>query len=216
MQSKNDYVCNEDCLMRIAETIEISRDSVSRIIKPVKKDFGIFFTPDRAVDFMIGLIDDEKILKQKKEFAVLEPACGMTQFLTGLKRNKLALYKRAIKIGIEINKSIVENINHPGIEIINADFLLWRSEQKFDIIVGNPPYGIPSLSEHYTIRVNDETKNIYKRNFSTWYGKYNVYGAFIEKAIQLLKENGQLIFITPIARFGHIACPSLRPISFVQ
>jgi len=33
--------------------------------------------------------------------------------------------------------------------------------------------------------------------YETWYGKYNVYGAFIEKSIRLLKREGQLILIVP-------------------
>jgi len=182
--------------LKTTNTIEVAIDTVSQIIEPVKRDFGIFFTPEWIVDFMIKLIDDSKFSK-KKNVAILEPACGMTQFLAGIKRNNHTLFKKAIKFGVEINKNIYDHIKGENAEIINADYLLWQTDRRFDIIIGNPPYGIPSLSEHYTIKVDDETKNIYKKNFSTWYGKYNVYGAFIEKSIQLLKENGELIFITP-------------------
>ena len=59
-------------------------------------------------------------------------------------------------------------------------FILWNTADKYDIIIGNPPYGIPSLSDHYTIKVDNKTKERYKEIFETWYGKYNVYGAFIE------------------------------------
>jgi len=182
--------------MKTSDTIEISIDNVTQRVEPVKKDFGIFFTPDWTVDFMVKLIDETKV-SNKKSISILEPACGMTQFLTGVKRNNPVLFKRAKKFGVEINKNIYDNLTNKETEIIYSDYLLWQTEQKFDIIIGNPPYGIPSLSEHYTIKVNDETKNIYKKSFSTWYGKYNVYGAFIEKSIQLLKENGELILITP-------------------
>lgn len=75
--------------------------------------------------------------------------------------------------------------------------MLWQSNILFDLIIGNPPYGIPSLSEHYPIKIDPTTKNKYKNQFETWYGKYNVYGAFIEKSIKLLKPKGQLIFIVP-------------------
>ncbi len=178
---------------------EILLDTLKSIIKPIKKDKGIFFTPDSVVDFMVGLID-EKILN-KKEIYILEPACGMTQFITGIERNRQLLFKRAKKYGVEINKNIIahikESTKQDNVEIINDDFLLWQTEISFDVVIGNPPYGIPSLSEHYTIKVDDKTKKIYKKKFTTWYGKYNVYGAFIEKSIQLLKDEGQLIFITP-------------------
>ncbi|MDW8437762.1 MAG: N-6 DNA methylase, partial [Chloroherpetonaceae bacterium] len=44
-----------------------------------RKDFGIFFTPDWVVDFIIGLISDDKTTQ--KRISILEPACGMGQFL---------------------------------------------------------------------------------------------------------------------------------------
>ncbi|MDW8464621.1 MAG: TaqI-like C-terminal specificity domain-containing protein [Chloroherpetonaceae bacterium] len=160
-----------------------------------RKDFGIFFTPDWVVDFMIGLISDDKITQ--KRLSILEPACGMGQFLQGLKRNKKSLYDRAKKVGVEINRSVYARFPQNEIQMVFADFLLWESAQKFDVIIGNPPYGIPSLSEHYAIKVDDKTKAKYKTLFRTWHGKYNVYGAFIEKSVELLKENGELIFITP-------------------
>ncbi|MFN3393152.1 MAG: Eco57I restriction-modification methylase domain-containing protein [Candidatus Thermochlorobacter sp.] len=160
-----------------------------------RKDFGIFFTPAWVVDFMISLICDEKFRRQP--LSILEPACGTMQFLQGLKRNKAPLYNKAQKTGVEINKSVYAPLREDEIKIVFADFLLWEPGQKFDIILGNPPYGIPSLSKHYAIKVDDTTKATYKQLFSTWYGKYNIYGAFIEKSIELLKEQGELIFITP-------------------
>ena len=135
---------------------------------------------------------------------ILEPACGICQFLIGIKRNKNHIFDYAVtKIGVEINKEVIEYTEQhifggvEDIHIINDDYLLWDTREHFDVILGNPPYGIPSLSEHYTIRVDNNTKNKYKKIYETWYGKYNVYGAFIEKSIKLLKKEGQLIFIVP-------------------
>ena len=90
-----------------------------------------------------------------------------------------------------------ENNLNDGIEIIHHDYLLWNTDSNFDIIIGNPPYGIPSLSSHYAIKIDNKTKKLYKQLYETWYGKYNIYGAFVEKSIKLLKDNAQLIFIVP-------------------
>ncbi len=170
-------------------------------IKQVKKDLGIFFTPEWLVDFMVDLIEDERLGKAS-DIHILEPACGMCQFLLGVKKNKKHIFDNAIvRIGVEINKEIAEYLRKNdlalAIEIINKDYLLWETDKLFDIILGNPPYGIPSLSEHYTIKVDNKTKEKYKKIYETWHGKYNVYGAFIEKSIKLLNEKGQLIFIVP-------------------
>lgn len=102
---------------------------------------------------------------------------------------------------MEINPEIVNYLCELGvnkeIHIVNADYLLWESDSCFDLIIGNPPYGIPSLSDRYTIKVDDSVKKQYGQLYETWYGKYNVYGAFIEKSIKLLKDEGQLLFIVP-------------------
>lgn len=173
---------------------------VNNHIKNVKKDYGIFFTPERIVDFMVSLIKPSTY-SNNKDVGILEPACGLAQFLTGIKRKHPWLFKRAKLIGVEINPDIIHYVttlnNGNHINIFKADYLLWESNPIFNLIIGNPPYGIPSLSSHYTIKTDPETKERYKSLYETWYGKYNVYGAFIEKSIKLLKSQGQLIFIIP-------------------
>jgi len=181
----------------ISQKLDIHTDKVNNIIKSIKKDYGIFFTPEWVVNLMVGLINK----KIKNKALILEPACGIAQFLMGIKRNNPTFYNNSLKYGVEINEKITEYIEKEGLakdtEIIYSDYLLWKTNLLFDVIIGNPPYGIPSLSEHYTIKVDNETKQKYRSIFTTWFGKYNVYGAFIEKSIELLKENGQLIFIVP-------------------
>jgi len=177
----------------------LEKNNISNLIEDVKKDFGIYFTPDWVIEYMISLIDTK--YENCENIRILEPACGIAQFLSGLKKFKPSLFNKANKIGVEINNELIlhirENYLDENINIFNNDYLLWDSDKHFDIIIGNPPYGIPSLSDHYTIKVDNETKSKYKELFSTWFGKYNLYGAFIEKSIRLLKDNGQLIFIVP-------------------
>ncbi|RUM59547.1 MAG: DNA methyltransferase [Persephonella sp.] len=173
---------------------------LDKSIKNIKKDFGIFFTPKWVVDFMVNLIDEKKL--NSRDINILEPASGIGQFLQGIKTKRHNLFIRAKhKVAVEINKEFVKqflkyNIDN-SITVVNDDYLLWKTDKIFDLIIGNPPYGIPSLSKHYSIKIDNETKKLYKQYYETWYGKYNVYGAFIEKSIKLLKENGQLIFIIP-------------------
>jgi len=180
--------------------IEVHAAIANNKVKHIKKDWGIFFTPQWVVDFMVNLIDEKNL--NMSSIKVLEPACGICQFLIGIKKNKKHIFENAeIKIGVEINKEVIKYIHEHNLAqdifIVHCDYLLWDTEDRFDIIIGNPPYGIPSLSEHYTIRVDDETKKRYKQIYETWYGKYNVYGAFVEKSVKLLKDSGQLIFIIP-------------------
>lgn len=172
---------------------------VNNRVKNSKKEYGIFFTPEWVVDFMVTLINQQ--VKNRKNIAILEPACGLAQFLTGIKKNKPSLFKKARLLGIEVNKEIIDYLNtlkvDDKINLKFHDYLLWETNSLFDIIIGNPPYGIPGNSYHYPIKISPEIKLQYRKLYQTWYGKYNVYGAFIEKSIKLLKANGQLIFIVP-------------------
>jgi hypothetical protein len=40
-----------------------------------RKDFGIFFTPDWVVDFMVELIPQELLSNSERTIYILEPAC---------------------------------------------------------------------------------------------------------------------------------------------
>ena len=180
--------------------VETHTATVSRKVKGIRRDWGIFFTPLWVVDFMVGLIEEERL--SSCDLRILEPACGICQFLHRIRENRGHLLRRSSRrVGVEINREVVDYVHanglDRGIEIVQADYLLWETGERFDIIIGNPPYGIPSLSKHYPIKVDGETKRIYRKTYETWYGKYNVYGAFIEKSVKLLREGGQLILIVP-------------------
>ena len=61
-------------------------------------------------------------------------------------------------------------------------------EEKFDIVIGNPPYGA---------RLSKEQRSWYLSNFKTAFFKVDTYALFIEKAFELLKKDAILSYITP-------------------
>lgn len=71
--------------------------------------------------------------------------------------------------------------------IREEDFLLTKTVQ-CDLIIGNPPY-----VRHENIPENQ--KNIYRKTFSTFTHRSDLYIAFYEKSLKLLAENGTLSFI---------------------
>ena len=133
------------------------------------EDLGQVFTPVNIVNEMISMI--------KNGDRILEPSCGDGVFLEELS----SLYKNVI--GIEFDNQ------HCPINALNMDFFDYSVDEKFDTIIGNPPY----VSGKKIVK---ETIDKISSKLIT-HGKSNLYLYFIEKCINHLTENGEIIFITP-------------------
>lgn len=134
-----------------------------------------------------------------QEGAVLEPACYDAPFLRVLKEKFPHWWERlSVRHAIDIAPPPTAKwINDEGGKLFQEDFLLWEAPVRYSLIVGNPPYGIPGDTSHYPIPVDPAKKRAWKSVLTTWQGKYNLYAAFIEKSVRLLKDEGQLIFVVP-------------------
>lgn len=143
------------------------------------KSLGQYFTPPEIVNFMVGLIEKDK------NTSIFEPCAGKGAFLKGLSENGFTNFT-----AYEIDKDLE---NQSDVKIDYKDTLLEKPKQKFDVIIGNPPY----------VRwknIEQDKRNELKNNY---YWKERINGLndllylFIFSAIDSLKENGELIFITP-------------------
>ena len=72
------------------------------------------------------------------------------------------------------------------IHYVDQNFILWESSYLYDIVICNPPY--------MKVRKDSVEATAMKTYV---YGQPNLYGLFMAKAIELLCDNGQYIFITP-------------------
>ena len=171
---------------------EENGDSTDLTEHEVHRSLGYVTTPQAMVDFMVHLA-----APTRANCSVLEPACGDARFLTTF----LKTYGTSHRfVGVEINTQMLRAVRQTTpreVQLVHADFLLWDKSERFDIILGNPPYGIVGDASHYPIHLLKTRKAAYKRHTSTWKGKYNLYGAFIEKAVRLLSDHGKLVFIVP-------------------
>jgi len=156
------------------------------------KKYGAVSTPPDVVRFMI----DVSGIKKWEGLSILEPGCGFCNFTREIYCN----HPNNKFWGVEINENVYESISKlfqpPCFRIVFGDFLLWQTDERFDLVIGNPPYGIPG-SKRYPIRVPEEVREKYRKLFETAKGKYNMYGYFIEKGVKLLKEGGKLVYIVP-------------------
>jgi len=167
------------------------RDLPVTLAQGAERAFGIVATPPDLVAFMVELAKP-----MKERCRVLEPACGDAPFLVAF-ASRYGVHHSLV--GIDINPIAIQEAKErvPTADFIESDFLLWQPNEPFDIIIGNPPYGIIGDASHYPIHELKDRKEIYKRRFRTWHGKFNIYGAFIEHAVNLLKPEGKLVFVVP-------------------
>ena len=66
--------------------------------------------------------------------------------------------------------------------------------ERFDVIVGNPPY----LSTEGMKRTTPRELTIYKRKYDCAYKQFDKYFLFVERAMGLLKKNGMMGYIVPL------------------
>lgn len=130
------------------------------------KNLGQVFTGQDIVDMMLEL--------RENEGSVLEPSAGHGAFSN--------LIEDVVAVEYD------EEICSP--DMINMDFLEYSLDNKFDTIIGNPPY-VSYLN------VVDEVKKNYPKD-SLIDGRGNLCWRFIEKCYHHLTDKGEMIFIVPI------------------
>lgn len=136
-------------------------------------------------DIAYSVIKDLPELKKKKKIRILEPSVGVGNFIPLLfekYENKDEVILDVCDIdnnSLQILKTILSKIKVPKNFKINfkqTDFLLWNCKTKYDIVVGNPPYGKVTknkgLLDLYKFKAHNSDTN-------------NIFSFFIEKSLRL-------------------------------
>lgn len=190
----------------------------------VKKQNGVVFTPSWVADFMVDEVLKGSEIKGNEK--ILDAGCGEGIFIT------IAAQKFAKLSGKKIEKVIEENIYFTDISkeyikktkenlqklsknkitrynAIEADFCFYDFDEKFDFIIGNPPYvRIQNLNERKT--------QLQEKYLTASSGSIDLYFCFFEQALKLLKERGKISFITPNSHFYSSAGKNLRRLMLPQ
>tara|TARA_Y100000996_G_scaffold335370_1_gene271853 strand:+ start:390 stop:1604 length:1215 start_codon:yes stop_codon:yes gene_type:complete len=159
----------------------LSKDLTKKLDDKEKKSNGIYFTPKNIVVDMISICKKHN----KKIKRVLEPSCGSCQVI-----NEVDKAFENIEIdGIEFNNTIFTEIKAleytNNTDLMNNDYLKYAPKDKYDLIIGNPPYFVMPKKEV-------DTK--YCDYFD---GRPNIFVLFIIKALEELNMNGILAFVLP-------------------
>src|SRR3989344_2984663 len=184
----------------------------------IKKENGVVFTPIWVVDFMIEKIfDSQKISGDEK---ILDAGCGEGVFATIAAQRFAKLTGKNISEVIERNiyfadisdeyiektKQSLQKLSKNKIKQFNAitdDFCFHNFNEKFDFVIGNPPY--------VRIQNLNGRKDLLQKQFITASnGSIDLYFCFFEQALKLLKDGGKIAFITPNSHFYSAAGKNLR------
>ena len=193
-----------------------------------KKINGAFFTPQFITDFMVS----QSITSSSQK--VCDPSCGCGAFLISatvfiskkykknvidtiqeniygvdisdysVRRAKILLSLLALQNG-EDTKDIKFNLETADSLITNWEKIFSKTiKNGFDVVIGNPPY----------VKFQDLNKKLREKLYKEWQtlktGNYNLYFAFFELGISILKEDGLLSYITPNNYFTSLAGIELR------
>jgi len=122
----------------------------------------------------------------------LEPSAG-AGFLCSYFENR----NKKIDVSLEIDNSI--NFIYNDIEIMN--FFDYSISEKFDTILGNPPYVKQQLIEDKEKIISD-------------FSSLNLFLYFIEKSFHHLNDDGEIIFIIPREFFTNSRASGLRELLY--
>jgi tRNA1(Val) A37 N6-methylase TrmN6 len=157
----------------------ISKELSTLIPKDTRKNEGIYFTPKNVRDKVINHLENYKFQ------SALEPSCGSGEFINDI-QNK---FDKTKIVGIEYNKTIYNKIKNnfgKNVELLNKDFLEYKSNEKYDLIIGNPPYFVVS-----------------QKNKNCMTGRGNIFVLFIYKCLtEHLKEGGIMAFVLPTSFYN--------------
>ena len=160
---------------------------MERLIKDIKSDFSTEINKNDALmkDFnkknnelytLVNQVsmfetDTEKIQKNLKISRLEKEVEQITAKIEDIKSNKI--YENAFEWRFEFP----EVLNNDG------DFV------GFDVVIGNPPY----------IRQEElgEGKSYLKSHYKTYSGTADLYVFFVEKAFDILRKNGNFVYIMP-------------------
>lgn len=151
--------------------------------KELKGKYGQFFSKNPLIREVIqSLISNDGSL--------MEPSVGEGDLIFGLEQREPVLIDFKPK---------VSDIN--GIPVIEMDFFEYPKENRFNTIIGNPPF----------VKYKFLDESVKQNVVDYGYGKKaNLYYFFIHKCIEQLEENGELIFITPKEFMYNVGAITLR------
>ncbi len=193
----------------IDHAIQITNEYIDQMPKTLRKKYGQFFTSKETAVFMAQLLN---IPEEKEEISILDPGAGSgilsvalidrLQGMTKLKRIRLVCYENDPNVLDLLKTNLNWACQSSSIEvvyqIISDNYILSQMEDynsmfganpvpnKYDLVIGNPPYMKIPKDAPEALAMPD-----------VCYGAPNLYFLFAAMSLFNLKENGEMVYIIP-------------------
>ena len=133
---------------------------IAELANSKRTDNAAFFTSKTLITEIMKALPDT----DKETVRILEPSVGVGNFIPLIikkfeGKNIILDVVDIDKHSLELARLILENYTIPDnctINFINADFLLYNFDVKYDYIIGNPPF--------YKMKSRNPLLNIYRKN----------------------------------------------------
>lgn len=155
------------------------------------KTIGQIFTPSYIAEFMVKNIISftAKSNTDPSTLRILEPSVGEGIFLKFLLERKFSNIT-AYEMDDNLRDTLLKS--YPNINFKFDNFLGSNPNDKFDIIIGNPPY----LGQNYNAEIFQEYIKKFPFCAKFFVGNMDLFYFFIHLGIEKLKPGGLLSFIT--------------------
>lgn len=192
----------------------------------MRSDMGAYYTPPPLVNRLLDLA--EVAGTDFSTCSAIDPACGGGAFLAPV---ALRMFEHSAKpsakrilddivsrlSGIELDPfaawvtqvlleasllplCVAAKERFPQVVTV-GDALKHDRVGKFDLVIGNPPYG--------RVKLDEAMRAHYARSL---YGHANLYGLFTDLALRLVKRDGAIAYLTPTSFLGGQYFKALREI----
>ncbi len=175
-----------------------------------RKSAGAYYTPEKVVNELIeNLYKNDENLDLRK---ICDPCCGTGNFLLSLGAkginyanlygqdiDPISVYLTRINIALVAPKMSAADICS---RVIIGNTYFKTFAQKFDVILGNPPWG-SDFSEEDALRCRSLFKTAVGKSIES-------YDLFVEKSLAMLCNNGVLAFVLPEAILGVASHEAVR------
>lgn len=157
-----------------------------------KKATGAYYTPLYLAKFIVDRVISN--FTKNNKVSILEPSVGDGVFLEALNDKCLNYKLTAVEINNDELKKAKGKCTSNNTKFLNKDFLDYKPKNKYDLVIGNPPYVKKTRLKKKQIEAANKIfvkEGILKSKFK------NLWAAFLIKSVTLLKDDGILAFVLP-------------------